>query len=39
VQSTANNWYLLYEPGAAKGKKEIFVSYISPVHYDAITIQ
>ena len=39
VQSTANNWYLLYEPGAAKGKREIFVSYISPVHYDAITIQ
>jgi hypothetical protein len=39
VQSTADNWYLLYEPDAAKGKKEIFVSYISPVHYDAITIQ
>ena len=51
VQSTAENWYLVYEPsekfaavtdedvsvkeGHVK-KKRIFVSYVSPVHYNAI---
>jgi hypothetical protein len=40
VQSTADNWYLVYEPseafagvsdGGKKKKKRLFVSYISPV--------
>ena len=38
VQSTGENWYLLYEPCENKGAKQIFVSYISPVHYDAIAL-
>lgn len=37
VQSTAANWYLLYEPETQVSKRMVFISYISPVHYDAIT--
>ena len=50
VQSTVDNWYLVYEPSdefatpglanesekETKKKKRLFVSYISPVHYNAI---
>ena len=48
VQSTVENWYLVYEPSeefaglsanendGKKKKKRLFVSYISPVHYNAI---
>jgi len=45
VQSTVKNWYLVYEPSKAFGsggggvtrkQKRLFVSYISPVHYNAI---
>ena len=37
VQSTAANWYLVYEPEVKQTKRMVFISYISPVHYDAIT--
>ena len=36
VQSTAQNWYLLYEPEEQKTKRSAFISYVSPVHYDAL---
>lgn len=36
VQSTQSNWYLLYEPEELKSKRMCFISYVSPVHYDAI---
>lgn len=40
VQSTKENWNLVYEPGeeadADGGSKRLFLSYISPVHYNAI---
>lgn len=36
VQSTEQNWYLLYEPEEQKTKRSAFISYVSPVHYDAL---
>jgi hypothetical protein len=38
VQSTEDNWYLLYEPAEGRGEKSkrLYVSYISPVHYNSI---
>ena len=40
VQSTKENWNLVYEPGEEAdedgGSKRLFLSYISPVHYNAI---
>ena len=37
VTSTETNWYLLYSP-AEKPKKHLFLVYVSPVHYDALTL-
>ncbi len=48
VTSTDENWHILYEPSqrsvtsvdAAVGvMRHIFLSYISPVHYNAITTE
>lgn len=36
IQSTEKNWHLLYEPLELKSKRVAFLSYVSPVHYDAI---
>lgn len=43
ITSEAGNWYLQYWPrqdedeeGEAKGKKEIFIGYTYPLHYDAV---
>ena len=38
VTSTVENWYLAYEPqGGAAARRNLFLTYISPVHYDALT--
>jgi len=37
VQSTSANWHLVYEPERLATKRMVFISYISPVHYDAVT--
>ena len=35
VTSTSENWYLRYEPAASPPNKHCFLTYISPVHYEA----
>ena len=44
VQSTAENWYLVYEPQTEEGdgresrrRKRLFLTYVSPVHYNSFT--
>ena len=39
VTSTAEHWHLSYEPlgGDVPAKKHVFLTYLSPVHYDALT--
>lgn len=36
IQSTEKNWHLMYEPLELKSNRVAFLSYVSPVHYDAI---
>lgn len=36
IQSTEKGWNLMYEPLEVKSKRVAFISYVSPVHYDAI---
>ena len=38
VTSTDANWYLVYSPpeGVAP-RKQVFLTYLSPVHYDALS--
>mmetsp|Transcript_12292 Transcript_12292/g.44822 ORF Transcript_12292/g.44822 Transcript_12292/m.44822 type:complete len:288 (-) Transcript_12292:2121-2984(-) len=36
IQSTRENWHLLYEPEKKQSKKKIFVVYLAPVHYNAL---
>ncbi|CEF96584.1 Ovarian tumour, otubain [Ostreococcus tauri] len=36
IQSTEKGWNLMYEPFEVKSKRVAFISYVSPVHYDAI---
>mmetsp|Transcript_25089 Transcript_25089/g.34575 ORF Transcript_25089/g.34575 Transcript_25089/m.34575 type:complete len:339 (-) Transcript_25089:57-1073(-) len=36
VQSTDENWYLVYRPDGKKTDKQIFLTYLSPVHYNAL---
>ncbi|KEP66422.1 UNVERIFIED_CONTAM: OTU family cysteine protease [Hammondia hammondi] len=43
ITSTDSNWYLRYDPQSAGGKsveavRHIFLTYISPIHYNAFTI-
>ena len=42
VQSTQENWLLTYEPEGRSSKrrssKRLFLTYLSPVHYNAITL-
>jgi hypothetical protein len=38
ITSTGDHWHLQYPPaGGAPPKRHVFLSYTSPVHYDAIT--
>mmetsp|Transcript_17786 Transcript_17786/g.44756 ORF Transcript_17786/g.44756 Transcript_17786/m.44756 type:complete len:340 (-) Transcript_17786:91-1110(-) len=37
VTSEAENWYMVYEPTKQLLKKEIFLSYVSPIHYNSLT--
>ena len=36
VTSEQAAWYLVYQPQQAKVAREIFLTYISPIHYNAI---
>eukprot|EP00798_Chlamydomonas_sp_ICE-L_P003212 gene3212-13229_t len=36
ITSDVSNWYLTYEPTEARMDREIFVTYIAPIHYNAI---
>ncbi|KAK3289288.1 hypothetical protein CYMTET_3276 [Cymbomonas tetramitiformis] len=36
VQSTEDNWYLTYTPEEKKDPKQVFITYLSPVHYNAL---
>jgi hypothetical protein len=36
IQSTAKNWYLVYKPDKKRTRKQIFITYLSPVHYNAL---
>ncbi|KAL6756630.1 hypothetical protein V8C86DRAFT_2644201 [Haematococcus lacustris] len=36
VTSDAQNWYLKYQPANLKSDKEMFLTYIAPIHYNAI---
>jgi len=38
VQSTPDNWYLHYDPEIRKVQKSLFVTYISPIHYNSIIV-
>lgn len=41
VASTEGNWHLKYSPESAEsrpGTKRIFVTYISPVHYNVLQL-
>eukprot|EP00193_Tetraselmis_chui_P019682 CAMPEP_0177778240 /NCGR_PEP_ID=MMETSP0491_2-20121128/15841_1 /TAXON_ID=63592 /ORGANISM="Tetraselmis chuii, Strain PLY429" /LENGTH=305 /DNA_ID=CAMNT_0019297485 /DNA_START=304 /DNA_END=1219 /DNA_ORIENTATION=- len=35
VTSEVDNWYMVYEPTEKQLDKEIFLSYISPIHYNS----
>lgn len=36
VTSESTNWYLKYEPPEVKVPQEVFLTYISPVHYNSL---
>lgn len=36
VTSTEDNWYLTYEPEQRKCPKQVFISYIAPIHYNSV---
>lgn len=36
VTSDLENWYLTYEPQCCKMDREIFLTYIAPIHYNSI---
>mmetsp|Transcript_11416 Transcript_11416/g.29112 ORF Transcript_11416/g.29112 Transcript_11416/m.29112 type:complete len:253 (-) Transcript_11416:1135-1893(-) len=36
VTSTAENWYLTYRPDVLKSPKQVFISYIAPIHYNSV---
>ena len=36
VTSTVENWYLIYKPETTRLPKQLFVTYISPIHYNSI---
>mmetsp|Transcript_17504 Transcript_17504/g.38147 ORF Transcript_17504/g.38147 Transcript_17504/m.38147 type:complete len:288 (+) Transcript_17504:263-1126(+) len=36
IQSTEKNWYLVYHPKKRKTRRQVFVTYLSPVHYNAL---
>ena len=37
ITSTDSHWYMEYVPQGGVAKKHIFLTYLSPVHYDALT--
>ncbi|KAG2486732.1 hypothetical protein HYH03_014658 [Edaphochlamys debaryana] len=39
VTSDVDNWYLTYEPEVRKLDREIFLTYIAPIHYNSIRRQ
>eukprot|EP00746_Dinoflagellata_sp_MGD_P011540 gnl/MRDRNA2_/MRDRNA2_124256_c0_seq1.p1 gnl/MRDRNA2_/MRDRNA2_124256_c0~~gnl/MRDRNA2_/MRDRNA2_124256_c0_seq1.p1 ORF type:complete len:264 (-),score=49.89 gnl/MRDRNA2_/MRDRNA2_124256_c0_seq1:51-842(-) len=36
LTSTKENWYLTYEPDKLDCPKEVFITYISPIHYNSL---
>lgn len=36
VTSDQHNWYMRYEPKQIKVNLEIFLTYIAPIHYNAV---
>jgi hypothetical protein len=36
VTSDQDHWYLTYEPEERKLGRELFITYIAPVHYNSI---
>tara|TARA_B100000459_G_C8389372_1_gene119877 strand:- start:107 stop:457 length:351 start_codon:yes stop_codon:yes gene_type:complete len=39
ITSTKENWHLCYVPSAGKSRKFLFLTYVSPVHYNAIHLK
>eukprot|EP00054_Salpingoeca_dolichothecata_P039205 m.278903 g.278903 ORF g.278903 m.278903 type:complete len:150 (+) comp98201_c0_seq1:151-600(+) len=39
ITSHKSNWYLQYKPEKLKIPKRLFLAYLSPVHYDAVSSQ
>ncbi|KAL1503809.1 hypothetical protein AB1Y20_012277 [Prymnesium parvum] len=37
VTSTESNWYLRYEPQTGTPRKNLFLTYVYPIHYDAVS--
>lgn len=38
LASTKDNWYIKYVPSSSSPSKHLFLTYISPVHYNALTL-
>jgi hypothetical protein len=36
ITSDQHNWYMRYEPQEMKVNLEIFLTYIAPIHYNAV---
>lgn len=36
VTSNEANWYLTYNPEETKTPKQVFISYIAPIHYNSV---
>ncbi|KAJ1621119.1 hypothetical protein T492DRAFT_914551 [Pavlovales sp. CCMP2436] len=39
IQSTPENWHLVYTPSAGEPVRRLFVTYVAPIHYNSITRQ
>ena len=39
ITTDKENWHMLYEPQSGKVVRHVFLSYISPVHYNTVTIK
>ncbi|CAM9494188.1 unnamed protein product, partial [Heterosigma akashiwo] len=38
ITSTEDNWYLHYDPTEIKIQKQVFLTYVSPIHYNCIDL-
>lgn len=36
ITSEESNWFIQYEPRQLRSSRELFLAYISPIHYNAL---